>query len=289
MFIRDDGMRMTLGVDNYQFNEDQQHFAPNELVNDTVELQGSDGVLLAGQIERSSAQDFDGFIGSLTLAKYATENLRQEFFHFFTKNHKYTVVYVLSAQEAIKRQRGFLVDAPSVQEIDQQMPEYHVALDFEDVHYYSYDEDADGHEIYANSVDIIRTDEMIGGVMWDPNGLVFDEHGIVFDDGSGGDLVVTVSGISGVYPIITIGGECINPVIENSATGEVMRWNGTIAVGQKLEINCNEQTVKISGLSQLDKFEGDWIRLKEGANRIIFTSDGGDNKVCTMSWNEVVG
>lgn len=289
LFIRDDGERLVLGIDNYAFKDGQQHFEPNEIVNDTVELQGTDGVLLAGQVERAKPQDFDGYVGGFTTSKNATENLRQQFFRFFAKNHKFTVIYILSGQQAVKRQRGYLVDAPSVKEIDQRMPEYHVALGFEDVNYYSYDESNDGQEIFANSVDIIRTDEILGGALWERNGLAFDGIGVIFDDGSGGDLVVTVTGISGVSPVITIAGECVNPAIENPATGEVMRWNGTIAAGQKLVIDCNEQTVKMSGLSQLDKFEGDWIRLREGSNRIIFTSDGGDNKVCNMAWNEVVG
>lgn len=289
LFIRDDNERFVLGIDNYEFKDGQQHFAPNEIVNDTVELQGTDGVLLAGQVERAKPQDFDGYVGGFTTSKNATENLRQQFFRFFAKNHKFTVIYILSGQQAVKRQRGYLVDAPSVKEIDQRMPEYHVALGFEDVNYYSYDESNDGQEIFANSVDIIRTDEILGGALWERNGLAFDGIGVIFDDGSGGDLVVTVTGISGVSPVITIAGECVNPAIENPATGEVMRWNGTIAAGQKLVIDCNEQTVKMSGLSQLDKFEGDWIRLREGSNRIIFTSDGGDNKVCNMAWNEVVG
>lgn len=289
LFIRDDGEKFVLGVDNYPFSEKQQHFKANTISNDTIELQGVDGVLLAGQVERASTQDFDGYVGDPGMKKLETEQLRRDFFQFFAKNHKFTVVYVLSDQKAIKRQRGFLVDAPEVKEIDQNSPQYHIAMGFEDVNYYSYDEDAAGHEIFANSVDIVRTDEVSGGAEWDTKGLVWDNIGISFEDGSGGELVISVGGISGVYPTISIKGECKDPVIENPTTGDVMMWHGTVAAGQELVIDCNKQTVKISGLSQIANFEGDWLRLAEGQNRIIFTSGGGDNKICRVSFSEVVG
>ena len=63
LFIRDDGERFLLGDGMYEFAEKQQHFQANEFANDVVEVQGNDGSLLAGQVRRSTAQAFDGYVG----------------------------------------------------------------------------------------------------------------------------------------------------------------------------------------------------------------------------------
>lgn len=292
-FVRDDGQSLVLGDAPFDFLEKQQHFQANSVNNDIVELQGSDGVLLAGQVRRASKQSFDGYVGYSALSKSLTEKYRRQFFQFFAIHHKYSVIYVFTDGTAIRRQRGFIVDAPEVEEIDQINPEYHVALNFEDVNYYEYNEDANGNEIYTNLVEIIRTDEISGGAMWDDYGLCWaplgPTQGIMWEDGSGGDIMIDVRGIAGVQPTITIPGPTINPTVENPATGDLFTWKGTVAAGQELIINTNEQTVTISGLSQIGQFEGDWLRLAEGNNRIIFTSDGGENRVIRVAWSEIVG
>ena len=48
LIIRDDGERLLLGDGAYEFKDSQQHFQPNTYANDVVELQGTDGQMLAG-------------------------------------------------------------------------------------------------------------------------------------------------------------------------------------------------------------------------------------------------
>lgn len=175
LFVRDDGERFLLGSGHYEFKDTQMHFAANAIQNDIVEVQGNDGFLLAGQVRRPGTQSFDGYVGDGTMSKEDTESYRRRFFSFFRKNFFYKVIYVFSDGTAIQRKRGFLVDDPTVQELYQIYPEYHVALNFEDVNYYSYSEDDEGHEQYAKEADIdLSSMRATGGLIWDNLGVVWE-------------------------------------------------------------------------------------------------------------------
>lgn len=172
LFVREDGERFLLGSGRYVFKEKQQHFQANKMANDVIEVQGNDGYLLAGQVRRPGTQDFDGYVGDGTSSKEQVEQWRRDFFKFFRKNYLYKVIYVFSDGSAIQRKRGFLVDAPTVEELYQIYPEYHVALNFEDINYYFYNEDSDGNEIYGKSAIIGLTVGTTGGLMWDNLGAI---------------------------------------------------------------------------------------------------------------------
>lgn len=176
LFIRSDGERFLLGSGYYEFKDKQQHFAANTIANDVIEVQGNDGYLLGGQVRRPGVQSFDGYVGDGTTSKTEVEEYRRDFLSFFRKNFTYKVVYVFPDGSAIQRKRGFLVDAPTVQELYQIYPEYHVALNFEDINYYFYDEDASGDEIYGKSAVIGLTLAASGGLVWDALGAVADGY-----------------------------------------------------------------------------------------------------------------
>lgn len=173
---RDDGERLLLGSGFYEFDKGQKHFNPNTFANDIVELQGADGQLLAGQVRRSTSQSFDGVIGDGTTSKATVEQKRREFFLFFRKQHHYTVVYIFPDGTAIKRDRGYITDAPAVQELYQVQPKWHIALAFEDVNYYSYAEDAQGNEIYSYEAELGLANIADGGLVWDTNGATSDAY-----------------------------------------------------------------------------------------------------------------
>lgn len=174
LFKRDDGERILLGSGAYEFDADLQHFAANIIANDVIEKQGTDGQLLAGQVRRSAPQSFDGYVGDATTTREDTENYRRAFIRFFQPRHFYTVIYILPDGSAIQRKNGYLADAPAVPEQYQRMPRYHVALAFEDLNYYSYAEDAQGEETYAQAVDLQPESELTGGLVWDAIGAEWE-------------------------------------------------------------------------------------------------------------------
>ena len=176
LFVRDDNKRFLLGSGHYEFQDSQLHFSANSIENDVVNVQGNDGYLLAGQVRRPGVQNFDGFIGDGTTSKENVEERRREFFKFFRKGYFYKVIYIFPNGNAIQRKRGFLVDDATVEELYQQYPKYHVALNFEDVNYYSYSEDASGEEIYAKEAEIrLSTFGGTGGLIWDAYGVVWED------------------------------------------------------------------------------------------------------------------
>lgn len=167
LFIRDDGERFLLGSGAYEFNEKQLHFTANSYANDIIEVQGNDGVFLAGQVRRATTQSFDGYIGDATVSRSIIETYRKNFLTFFRKNYYYKVVYVFNDGTAIQRQKGFIVDAPEVKELYQKFPEYHIGMNFEDVNYYTYLEDSGGNEIYGkNAVIPLSAGSTDGGLIW---------------------------------------------------------------------------------------------------------------------------
>lgn len=175
LFIRDDGERFLLGDGAYEFKDTQKHFTAPTVENDTVEVQGNDGIMLAGQVRRPNTQEFDGFVGDATATKEEIEEKRKAFLGFFLTRHTYTAIYIFENGKAIQRRGGFIVDAPEVKELWQIHPEYHVALNFEDINYYNYAENEEGQEIFANIYKLINTRATSGGLVWDEIGVVWDE------------------------------------------------------------------------------------------------------------------
>jgi len=174
LFKRDDGERILLGSGAYEFDAELQHFAANIIANDVIEKQGTDGQLLAGQVRRCAPQSFDGFVGDASTSREDTENYRRAFIRFFQPRHFYTVIYILPDGTAIQRKNGYLTDAPAVPEQYQKSPRYHVALAFEDLNYYSYAEDAQGDETYAQTVSLQPESELTGGLVWNAIGTVWE-------------------------------------------------------------------------------------------------------------------
>lgn len=172
LIIRDDGERLLLGDGAYEFKDTQQHFQPNTYANDVVELQGTDGQMLAGQVRRTAVQTFSGYIGDATFSQQAVESARRDFMMFFRKQHFYTAVYIFKDGTAIQRKRGYIVNAPSVPELWQKFPEWSIGLNFEDPNYYEYAENNLGEEIYAHIQSIDIATAMSGGLVWDAVGAV---------------------------------------------------------------------------------------------------------------------
>lgn len=291
LFIRDDGERFLLGSGAYEFKDGQMHFNANVFNNDVVEVQGNDGLLLAGQVRRSSKQSFDGYIGDATVAKSDIESYRRDFFAFFRKNYYYTVVYIFQDGTAIQRKRGFIVDAPEVRELFQLFPEYHIALNFEDTNYYDYQEDSEGQEIYSKIATLYASSAPTrGGLIWDNVGAVWDNVGATWEDGGGGGTnIVLVESIDNVYPIWEIRGPAVNPQIENVSAGIIFKYTGSINATQTLVVDTLSKTALLNGVNVINNISGNWLYLKPGNNRVTYSTSNADAPACILKWQEVVG
>ena len=189
LFIRDDGERFLLGSRMFEFVDSQLHFTANAYQNDVVEVQGNDGLMLAGQVRRGNSQAFDGYIGDSSVDKATIEQNRRDFMKFFRKNHYYKVVYIFPDKTAIQRRQGFIVEAPEVKELYQLFPQYHISMNFEDINYYNYEEDSEGEEIYGESATLKVATSATGGLIWADN-----EQETVTEEGTDFTIQNTSSG-----------------------------------------------------------------------------------------------
>ena len=291
LFIRDDGERFLLGSGAYEFEKDQLHFVANTYANDIVEVQGNDGVFLAGQVRRPQAQSFDGYIGDASVSKTDVEAYRKAFIAFFRKNYYYKVVYIFKDGSAIQRRRGFIVDAPEVKELYQLFPKYHISLNFEDINYYDYQEDSGGEEIYGKTATIeLNAGDINGGLMWDEYGVEWDAYGAEWEDStSGGPTIVSVDSIDRVYPIWTVNGPATNPQLSNLTTGTTLSYTGTVTSGSTLVIDMLNKTAKLNNTSVVGNVSGDWVYFDSGNNRVSYTTNNATATASTIAWQEVLG
>ena len=290
LFIRSDGQRFLLGDGDYTFTNKQLLFTASLTSNDIVELQGSNGAMLAGQVRRPTTQSFDGFIGDATSGRNNVEMARRKFISFFRQNFSYTVVYIDCNGNASQQKLGYIVDTPEVRELYQIQPNYHVALAFEDVNYYEYAEDEDGNETYASSAVIPITGNRYGGLIWDEDGIVWDNIGATWEDGTDGSQVVLNLNIVGETPVVwSVPGPVTNPQLSNAATGDTLTYNGSVGATETLVINTLEETAYISGSDRSANVNGDWLRLAPGINRISYISDSVGVPASRLQWQGVIG
>lgn len=289
LFIRDDGERLLLGDGAFEFNEKQQHFAANKISSTVIDVQGNDGSKLAGQTLRASNQKFQGYIGNAGVSKQEIEVYRRQFLNFFQVRARYEVVYIMPDGSAVKRQRGFLVSAPEVQELWQIYPEYSVALSFEDINYYKYEEDeTTGEEVYGQSASVLLFNAITGGFVWDENGQTWDGLGAVIAPGKGGTTTLKIDSTDQVYPIWTVKGQADNPILENLTTGQKIQYIGRVSVGQTLEIDMLNQTAKLNGTNVLPNIKGSWLSFAPGVNRINYITGNNNATNSNIKWAEVV-
>lgn len=288
MFIREDGERFLLGSGNYAFKDNQQHFAADSILSDIVDVQGGDGSYLVGQVRRTLPQDFDGYIGDASCSKAQIETLRRQFIAFFQKNHTFEAIYVFPNGTAIRRQRGFIVEAAEVRELYQVFPEYHVALNFEDVNYYSYDEDEDGNEIYSQSATVALYGAVGGGLVWDDKGVVWNSGGSEWDGGPNGTATLNIRSIVTIYPLWTLTGRSEYPQLYNATTGTTIRYDGIVRQGQTLEIDMLRRTAKLDGANVLSRISGEWVSFAPGVNRMRYDAENDYAPNSKIEWSEVV-
>lgn len=291
LFIRDDGERFLLGSGAYEFKEKQLHFEANTFNNDIVEVQGNDGVFLAGQVRRASDQQFAGYVGDNTVDRQDIETYRRNFLAFFRKNHYYTVVYVFHDGTAIQRRKGFITIAPEVKELYQFMPEYSVSLNFEDVNYYAYSEDDEGNETYTKSATVpVSTGARNGGLIWDATGVVWDQVGATWEKTtSAGPIIIQVDAIDNVYPLWKVIGPAVNPQLTIVTTGTTIKYTGNVTSGKTLLIDMTNKIATLNGTSVIDNVSGEWLYLAPGNNRVTYTTNNAGAPDSTIYWQEIVG
>lgn len=257
---RDDNERILLGMGLYEFKDDLQHFQPNIIANDVVEKQGANGQLLAGQVLRGGTQSFDGYVGDETVTRQDTEDARRNFLRFFQPNHFYTAIYIMPNGDAIQRRNGYLVDAPSIPEQYERFPEYHVALAFEDLNYYTYDEDASGNEIYAQVYQLEPEGQLTGGLVWDAIGVEWEDITTATYTGT----IITQSAIEGPLKFDKIDGD----TYQQSYTGKnLLNFIPVSSQGMTVTYDAGTGLAHVSGTNSSS--DGKWANICQTVNCLL--------------------
>ena len=100
---------------------------------------------------------------------------------------------------------------------------------------------------------------------------------------------IDVNSTQPVAPIWTVTGQATNPSITNLTTNTSMSYNGTIANGQTLVVDCLNQTAMIGTADVSRYLSGDWMTLAVGTNQLRYeTTSDSDTKSSKLSWNGVI-
>jgi len=100
---------------------------------------------------------------------------------------------------------------------------------------------------------------------------------------------ITNSGTTNTYPLITIYGPVINPVVGSTKTGQYLSFNYTMAQSDVLSINLLNKTILLNGNPARNLLIGSsqWFSAAPGANYFYFTGTGTTFGItnATVQWN----
>lgn len=105
--------------------------------------------------------------------------------------------------------------------------------------------------------------------------------------GDSGSLVNT--GSVYVYPRVIFTGSVVSPTLTNTSTGEVLKLNTTLALGQQIEIYHDTTGLYVkdvaTGVSYMQYLQGTLFPLPVGTTTVRFSSTTYDaNATCTITW-----
>ena len=113
------------------------------------------------------------------------------------------------------------------------------------------------------------------------------EDGMSFGGGAAAPNLITNSGWTTTYPIITIEGPCINPRVTNVTAGAFLQIDATIGTGDELILNTDLRTVTLNGVARraLLNNSSTWFAANPGTSFYTFTATGTDaNTACVVQW-----
>lgn len=284
-FIRDDGQVFEFDASNIYLAKDNQLISrpiPRTTAIDYTEANG-------GEMIRQQNPVFEQLIKGIivpTTKDYWT--LVSELSSFWQINHTFKIIFKKKDGGLFSEKNAWISSGLQITQTPHEDYSYwEVGLNIGNDNWIEYAEDSEGHEIYANSVEVPLVTLSQGGEEWDSVGLVYDSLGEVWTSGSGGVQPISVNSTKDVYPIWVVEGECINPSIRSNTTDTVATYSGTVAAGQTLTVNFEEGTADLDGSIVSRNITGTF-KCKPGTNMVAFSSDGGDTTESVIKWNNIV-
>jgi hypothetical protein len=126
------------------------------------------------------------------------------------------------------------------------------------------------------------------------NGLVFPltgwgTTGLDFGEPSDGALSLSNAGTVTTWPVWTITGPCVEPVVRNSATGESLGFGLSLGDGDVLVVDVAARTVRLNGASRRASLlpGSTWFGLRPGNTGVEFDARRTDTTaVLSVVWRD---
>ena len=291
-FVRDDGQQLAFSWSSGLVDQSTDDWFPAKtLRTSSFNYADADGGQMVKQHYDPWSIMFSGYIITNNASKVAT--IRNQFLAFFATNHYFTAIFTDCNGNQMAGMSGWISSSAQVTLRGKQdrYPTFSVQLTFGDPYLYEYAEDETGQPTYANSITVqkyIDTDET-AGYMYGAGGYIYYGGGYAYIGQSSAVPSVYIDSTIDVAPVWSVAGQSTNPSITNLTTNTEMSYNGTIAEGQTLVVDCLNQTAMI-GTADVSQFlSGDWLTLAVGDNQLRFeTSSESDATSSTLSWNGVI-
>jgi hypothetical protein len=113
------------------------------------------------------------------------------------------------------------------------------------------------------------------------------QTGMYFGGGAGAANLITNDGWTTTYPVITVQGPAINPMIVNVTAGYFLLIDGTIGTSDTLVLNTDLRTVTVNGVARraLLNNASTWFAAPPGTSYYTFSATGTDgNTACVVTW-----
>ena len=284
-FIRDDGVTLAFDGEEIYLAKDNTLLTRPDPRTTAIEYTGADGGEMIRQQNSIYEQTVNGLIAPKTTTYW---QLATSLSQFFQINHTYKIVYIKKDGEMFAISNAWISGGLQIVPVPhEEYSNWYITFAIGNTAWTEYTEDSEGKEIYSNNVVLPLLTANAGGEMWDSVGEEWDSVGGEWEAGSGGVQTINIDSTQNVYPVWTVEGPCVNPVLQNNTTDTVATYNGTVSSGQTLVVDFESGTAYLNS-ALVTRYVNGLVSLAPGNNTVGFNSDGGATENSTVSWNNII-
>lgn len=284
--LRDDGEAFEFDANEIYLSNNNLMLIRPDISSSDVEYTDVDGGEMIQQRLSVQVQPFEGIIYPRTTDYW---DLYLMLGNFFKINHYYTLIYQKKSGQLFAQRNAWLVNNLQVSpNASEDHSTFSIGFKMKNSSLYEYAEDGSGNEVYANSATLPLLSAAEGGEEWDTIGHEWDTVGGVWEAGNGGVQNISIGSVGSVYPVWTVEGSAVNPVLQNNTTDTVATYDGTVAAGQTLVVDFSTGVARLDGAVVSRNITGQ-VNFQPGMNVAGFNSDGGTATNSKIEWNNVIG
>lgn len=284
--VRDDAVSFEFDANEIYLSTNNTMLIRPEISSTDVDYTDIDGGEMIMQKLPPQVQPFEGIIYPKTSDYW---DMYFKLVSFFKINHYYTIIYKKKSGQLFAQRDAWLINNLQVSPpADEDVSTFTVGFKVKNSSLFEYLEDSEGNEVYANIATLPLLSAAEGGEDWDTVGQKWDPVGSVWSAGNGGVQNISIDSVTPIYPVWTVIGSAVNPVLQNNTTDTLATYEGTVAAGQTLIVDFSTGVATLDGAIVSRNITGQ-VKFNPGMNLAGFNSDGGTATNSTIKWNNVIG